>query len=124
MCSFEARLKHRDRVSRELDGTLSTNTTAHWLGKLSGKIPVSPVFDVAQALDNAFVHERDGVLDYSYDDGRKAKMIANPIRVSGITLPARAAPRMGEHNQALLSEAGFSAAQISKLRELGVIAPD
>ena len=49
-------------------------------------------------------------------------MIANPIRLHGATLPTRAAPRMGEHNQALLSEAGFSAAQISKLRELGVIA--
>jgi hypothetical protein len=30
---------------------------------------------------------------------------------------------MGEHNDALLAEAGFSAARISKLRELGVIAP-
>ena len=122
LCNFEARRKHRDRVTRELDGALTTNTTAHWLSKLSGKIPVSPVFDVAQALDNPFVHERDSVLDYAYDDGRQAKMIANPIRVHGVTLPARAAPRMGEHNQALLSEAGFSAAQISKLRELGVIA--
>jgi succinate--hydroxymethylglutarate CoA-transferase len=97
--------------------------TAHWLAKLAGKIPVSPVYDVAQALDNPFVHERDGVVDVAYDDGRHAKMIANPIRVPGVTLPARAAPRMGEHNEALLAEAGFSAAQIATLRELGVIAP-
>ncbi len=63
-----------------------------------------------------------GLLDYHYGDGRHAKMIANPIRVPGVTLPARAAPCMGPHNQALLTEAGFSAAQISKLRELRVIA--
>jgi succinate---hydroxymethylglutarate CoA-transferase len=124
MCNFEARLKHRDRVTRELDGALMTDSTAHWLEKLSGKIPVAPVFDVAQALDNAFVHEREGVLAYRYPDGRQARMIANPIRVSGTALPARAAPRMGEHNHALLSEAGFSEAQINKLRELGVIAAD
>lgn len=122
LCSFAARLKHRDRVTRELDAALMQDTTAHWLTKLSGKIPVSPVFDVAQALDNPFVHERNGVIDVSYDDGRKARMIANPIRVPGIELPARAAPRLGEHNEALLTEAGFSAAQIGKLRELGVIA--
>ncbi len=122
LCSFAARLKHRDRVTRELDAALMQHPTAHWLAQLSGKIPVSPVFDVAQALDNPFVHERNGVIDVSYDDGRKARMIANPIRVPGIELPARAAPRLGEHNEALLTEAGFSAAQIGKLRELGVIA--
>ncbi len=30
-------------------------------------------FDVAQALDNPFVHERDGVVDYAYPDGRAAR---------------------------------------------------
>ena len=80
------------------------------------------MYDVAQALDNAFVHERDGVVDYAYDDGRQARMIANPIRIPGVALPARAAPRMGEHNEALLREAGFDDAAIAKLREIGVIA--
>jgi crotonobetainyl-CoA:carnitine CoA-transferase CaiB-like acyl-CoA transferase len=123
LCDFKARLAHRDRVTRELDGALMTAPTAHWLQALSGKIPVAPVFDVAQALDNPFVHERDGVQDYGYGDGRSARMIASPIRVPGVELPARAAPRMGEHNEALLREAGFDAAAIAKLRELGVIAP-
>lgn len=122
LCSFAARLQHRDRVTRELDAALSTAPTAVWLQRLAGRIPVSPVYDVAQALDNAFVHERDGVVDFAYDDGRQARMIANPIRIPGVALPARAAPRMGEHNEALLREAGFDDAAIAKLRELGVIA--
>jgi crotonobetainyl-CoA:carnitine CoA-transferase CaiB-like acyl-CoA transferase len=62
------------------------------------------------------------VLGYEYPDGRAARMIANPIRVPGVDLPHRAAPRMGEHNDALLAEAGFDAGAIRKLRELGVIA--
>ena len=123
LCNFAARLAHRDRVTRELDAALMQHPTAHWLDKLSGKIPVSPVFDVAQALDNPFVHERDGVVGLAYGDGREAKVVANPIRVAGVTLPTRAAPSMGQHNEALLAEAGFSAEQIHKLRELGVIAP-
>jgi crotonobetainyl-CoA:carnitine CoA-transferase CaiB-like acyl-CoA transferase len=49
-------------------------------------------------------------------------MIANPIRVAGVDLPHRAAPRMGEHTEALLREAGFDAAAIAKLQALGVIA--
>jgi crotonobetainyl-CoA:carnitine CoA-transferase CaiB-like acyl-CoA transferase len=122
LVNFAARLKNRDRVTRLLDDALMQAPTAVWIERLSGRIPVSPVYDIAQALQNPFVHERDGVLGYQYPDGRAARMIANPIRVPGVDLPHRAAPRMGEHNEALLAEAGFDAGEIRKLRELGVIA--
>jgi len=121
LVNFEQRLKHRDRVTRLLDDALMQHPTAAWIERLAGKVPVSPVFDVAQALENPFVHERDGVLDYAYGDGRNARMIANPIRVHGVDLPQRAAPTMGEHTDALLRGAGFDAAAIARLRELGVI---
>ncbi|HEY4068633.1 MAG TPA: CoA transferase [Burkholderiaceae bacterium] len=122
LANFAARLKHRDRVTTLLDDALMQAPTAAWIERLAGKVPVSPVFDVAQALENPFVHERDGVVDYAYPDGRNARMIANPIRVSGVELPQRAAPSMGEHTDAVLRDAGFDAAAIAKLRALGVIA--
>ena len=122
LASFAARLKNRDLVTQLLDDAFSAQPTETWLAKLSGQIPVSPVYDVAQALDNTFVHERDGVVGFDYEDGRQARMIANPIRVAGVDLPHRAAPRMGEHNDALLREAGFSADAIARLRSQGVIA--
>ena len=121
LASFAARLAHRDRVTRLLDDALMQKPTAAWIEQLAGKVPVSPVFDVAQALENPFVHERDSVLGYDYPDGRAARMIANPIRVPGLELPTRAAPRMGEHTDSLLREAGFDDAAIAKLRALGVI---
>jgi crotonobetainyl-CoA:carnitine CoA-transferase CaiB-like acyl-CoA transferase len=121
LVSFKSRLANRDRVTRLLDDALMQQPTAVWIERLSGKVPVSPVFDVAQALENPFVHERDSVLGYQYDDGRAAQMIANPVRVPGVVLPARAAPSMGQHTDALLREAGFDAAAIAKLRALGVI---
>jgi crotonobetainyl-CoA:carnitine CoA-transferase CaiB-like acyl-CoA transferase len=124
LSSFAVRLKHRDRVTRLLDDALMQAPTAAWIDKLSGKVPVSPVFDVAQALENPFVHERDGVVAYDYEDGRQARMVANPIRVGGVDLPHRAAPHMGQDNVALLKEAGFDEAAIAKLRSLGVIAPE
>ena len=119
---FPARLAHRDRVTRLLDDALMQDTTTAWITRLAGKVPVAPVFDVAQALDNAFVAERDCVLDFDYPDGRSARLIANPVRVPGVDLPHRAAPRMGEHTVDLLREAGFDDAAIAKLAALGVIA--
>jgi succinate--hydroxymethylglutarate CoA-transferase len=122
LSTFASRLVNRDQVTRLLDDTLMQAPTAAWIERLSGKVPVSPVFDVAQALENPFVHERDGVVGYDYGDGRAARMIANPIRVPGVALPHRAAPRMGQDNDALLREAGFDEAAIARLRSLGVIA--
>ncbi|HKC43530.1 MAG TPA: CoA transferase, partial [Burkholderiales bacterium] len=79
LATFAARLAHRDRVTRLLDDALMRAPTAAWIERLAGKVPVSPVFDVAQALENPFVHERDSVLRYAYPDGRAARMIANPL---------------------------------------------
>ena len=104
-------------VEREL----LKQTTAHWLKHLSGKIPVAPVYDVKQALDNPLVVERQSVRDFAYPDGRTAKMIANPIRSPGTEWPQRAAPALGADTDALLKEIGYDAARIAKLRAQGVV---
>jgi crotonobetainyl-CoA:carnitine CoA-transferase CaiB-like acyl-CoA transferase len=119
--TFKARLANRERVTRMLDAALMTRTTAEWIEHFAGKVPASPVYDVAQALQSKFVAEREGVLDFRYPDGRSARMIAGPIRVPGVDLPARAAPAMGAHTDAQLRAAGYSAAQIAALRASGAI---
>ena len=91
--------------------------TSFWLEKLSGSVPVAPVHDVGQALDNPFVAERGSIRDYRYPDGRAARMVASPIRVSSTELPQRAAPALGADTDALLKEIGYDAARIARLRE-------
>jgi len=111
-----ARLERRDELTRMLDAEFSRDTTARWLAKLSGKVPVAPVYDVAQALDNPFVAERGGVTDFSYPNGKKARLIANPIRLSDAELPRRAAPALGADTDALLRSLGYSEERIAALR--------
>ena len=119
--TFKARLANRERVTQMLDAELMARTTAEWVEHFAGKVPASPVYDVAQALQSDFVAERDGVVDYRYPDGRSARMIAGPIRVPGVDLPARAAPAMGADTDGELRAAGYSDAQIAALRASGVI---
>ncbi len=119
--TYPARLKNRDRLTRMLDDALMTHDTAHWLKELSGKVPVAPVNTVAAALDNAFVAERGGIGDYSYPDGRSARMVVNPIRLPGVELPARAAPALGADTDALLAELDYDAARIAELKHNHVI---
>jgi crotonobetainyl-CoA:carnitine CoA-transferase CaiB-like acyl-CoA transferase len=120
--SFKARLAHRERLTQMLDEALSARTTDEWMAQFAGNVPAAPVYDVAQALESGFVSERGGVVDYKYADGRRARMVAPPIRVPGVELPARAAPAMGADTDAELRAAGYSDERIAALRAAGAIA--
>jgi crotonobetainyl-CoA:carnitine CoA-transferase CaiB-like acyl-CoA transferase len=122
LATFKARLANRERLTHLLDAVLTTRTTTEWIAHFAGKVPASPVCDVAQALQSEFVAERDGVVNFTYPDGRSARMIAGPIRVPGATLPTRAAPAMGADTDAQLRAAGYSHERIAALRAAGVIA--
>jgi len=119
--TYSRRLEQRDELTRMLDAEFSRDTTAGWLAKLSGKLPVAPVYDVGQALDNPFVAEREGIAEFSYPDGRKAKLLANPIRLSDAQLPRRAAPALGEDTDALLRSLGYGEERIAALRAAGAV---
>jgi len=119
--TFAQRLEQRDELTRLLDAEFSRDSTAAWLKKLSGKVPVAPVYDVGQALENPFVAERGGVADFSYPDGKKARLISNPIRLSDADLPRRAAPALGADTDDLLRGLGYSDERIAALRAAGAV---
>jgi crotonobetainyl-CoA:carnitine CoA-transferase CaiB-like acyl-CoA transferase len=121
LCDYKARLKHRDRVQRELDGVLMAEDTDEWIRRFAGKVPVAPVYDVAQALESEFVAEQKLVVDFIHPEHGPIKNVASPVRVGGASLPARAAPRMGEDTDALLHELGYAASDIAALREQVVV---
>jgi crotonobetainyl-CoA:carnitine CoA-transferase CaiB-like acyl-CoA transferase len=120
--TFPARLERRDEITALLDREFSRQTTAAWLEQLSARIPVAPVNDVKQALDNPFVAERGGVAEFRYPDGRSARLIAGPIRCAGAEAPRRAAPTLGADTDALLAGIGYAPERIRALREAGAIA--
>ncbi|MGQ0653070.1 MAG: CaiB/BaiF CoA transferase family protein [Betaproteobacteria bacterium] len=122
--TFKARLANRDRVTQMLDEALMARTTGEWIQQFAGKVPCSPVYDVAQALENEFVAERGGVAEYAYPDGNRTRMVAAPIRFAGVALPTRAAPSMGADTVAELRAAGYSDERIAALRAAGVIATE
>ena len=119
--SFKERLKRREEVAEMVEAELMKESTAHWVKALSGKVPIAPVHDVKQALDNSFVAERGSIQAFEYPDGRKARLIANPIRSPGTEWPRRAATALGADTDALLAEIGYDAARIARLRKEGVV---
>ncbi len=120
--TFKDRLRNRDELTGLLDAAFMTAPTGHWMAKLSGTVPVSPVLDIAQALENPFAHERGDIVTFERADGPAPRLLANPIRIGGVELPRRAAPALGADNERLLRAAGYSAGDITALLQQGVIA--
>jgi crotonobetainyl-CoA:carnitine CoA-transferase CaiB-like acyl-CoA transferase len=120
--TFAARLKNRERVTKELDAVLMTASTEEWMLRLRGKVPIAPVYDVRQALENPFVAEQQLVLDFGHVEHGHIREVASPVRIDkGDALPRRAAPRLGEDTQSLLEELGYDAKRIAALREQAAV---
>ncbi len=118
---FPERLVHRDLLTGLIDEALSARTTAEWMALFGGRIPASPILDVAQALANPFLRDRGLVREARTEDGAAVDLMANPIRTAGLPPVDAAAPGLGQHTDALLRAAGFSAERIAGLRAKGVV---
>ncbi len=99
----------------ELCALFRTRTRQEWVEAMAGTDTCfEPVYDVEQALASAPVQALGMLSGYG---------LLTPVRLSA--QPARAAAAHvaapGEHTAALLSELGYDAAAIDKLRERGVV---
>ncbi len=120
--SFAARLEHRAEVTEMLDAALSARTTAEWLEILQGVVPVAPVNDVAEALENPFVADADRVAGFTGPDGAEAlRMLVGPVRVAGAEQPRKAGPGLGADTGDILRRLGLGQAEIEALRAKGVV---
>jgi len=117
---FAARRAHRDALTRILDAEFSKQTTQAWLEKLRGTVPCAPVYDLAQALENPYFLERGGVQVLDHPDKPGLKLVASPFRLDE-PLPAKPAPKLGEHTEALLAELGYGEAEITRLKQEKVV---
>jgi crotonobetainyl-CoA:carnitine CoA-transferase CaiB-like acyl-CoA transferase len=119
--TVEARRVHRDRLTSLLDAEFMHHTTARWLDRLSGLLPVAPVYDLAQALDNPFAHAVGMVRTVPHAQRVDFRTLANPIKLDGERPPSRPAPPLGADSDALLIEAGYTSDEIVALRREGVV---
>ncbi len=110
-----SRRDHRDALTLELDAAFMQRSSADWLGVFQGVIPIAPVNDLAQGLDNPYVADIGMIQQLDHPAAPGLRRLACPIRLDGERLSARPAPKLNQHGAELLAELGYGADEIAAI---------
>lgn len=119
------RVKNRAALLPILERTFLTRTVADWLELLRvAEVPAAPVNNLDGAFSEPPVAERKMIVEYDHPDVGKVRLPGNPIRMSEMAdTISKPAPQLGQHTDAVLGRLlGFSAQEISSLRDTGAVA--
>jgi crotonobetainyl-CoA:carnitine CoA-transferase CaiB-like acyl-CoA transferase len=109
-----ARLHNRDALTRELDAVFGTASSAEWVERLGGTVPVAPVRTMSEALTREVAGDLLDEVNHPARPGMK--VLANPLRIAGERLPNRPGPALGADTDVLMAELGYSAGEVAALR--------
>ena len=116
------RIAHLPELQAELEATLVTNTSEHWLGVFDeAGVPAAPILNMEQVWSNEQVRARGFDVTLEHPTAGTIHNIGLPARLSGT--PGRIeryAPLLGEHTDEVLRFAGYSDAEIAEMKSEGV----
>ena len=112
------------QLSAILDEVFGAQPMAHWDEVFNGiHVTFGAVQGPQEVINDPQLKANDIVVPLEGAGGNLTSTISSPIQVHGVTkVPARRAPELGEHNETVLKDLGFSASEIDKLRASGAIA--
>ena len=118
---IDGRRKNWDELKSVLESAFSTKTSAEWMELLADDVPIAPINNIAEALDDPQVHLRNMVVEVDHPLVGKYKMPGNPVKM-GQEEVFGPAPTLGQHNQEVLGGLlGCSDAELESLQEKGII---
>jgi crotonobetainyl-CoA:carnitine CoA-transferase CaiB-like acyl-CoA transferase len=118
--TMPARRANAKALTAILDDIFLRRDLAEWQPILEkAGVTFSAVFSVDEAADDRQAREIGAVVPFA--DGA-ALTVSSPFHLDGATkvAPVRA-PAVGQHSEAVLQDAGYSAAEIAQLKSLGVL---
>ncbi|CAA0107264.1 CaiB/BaiF CoA transferase family protein [Zhongshania aliphaticivorans] len=119
------RLADKAFIDQTLADIFRLDSTKNWLAKLNAaRIPVAPVNNFEQALNDPQVQHRNMVVELKHPSGKSTKGPGNPIKLSRSNEESFSpAPLLGQNTDELMAElSNYSTADTTRLRAAGIIA--
>ena len=118
-----ARFRHTDELTAIIEAWTMKRDKHEVMRTLAGRgIPCGAVLDTAEVLQDPHLRERGMVFDLEHPTRGRFAMVGSPVRLSDSPTEATPAPLYGEHTEEVLTTlAGYTAADVQRLREQGVV---
>lgn len=115
------RAANREALVDAMTTVLRTRGTDQWVAAFEAAgVPAGPVKSMMQVLEDPQIHAREMVVEVEHPVAGKVEALGCPIKFSnGNGLTRRGAPVYGEHTAEVLSEIGYSEAEIAGLVRCG-----
>ena len=117
------RIRNREALAARIEAVLAARPRSHWLELLEARgVPCGPINDYAEVMADPHVRARELVVETDHPTLGRIPTLGTPIKLSETPLaPGRPAPRLGEHTDEILGDAGFGAEEIAALRRAGAV---
>jgi formyl-CoA transferase len=118
------RMEQRDVLAGELESALKGRDTQEWeAALLAAGVPCGPLRNYEQVCEDPHTVARDMVVTMHHPVEGEIRGLGIPVKMSDTPGQIRRpAPLLGEHTDELLAGLGYSASQISALRQQGAVA--
>jgi len=115
--------ENRPQLTAMLDEIFGSKPMSHWYEVFNGvHVTFGAVRDPQEVISDPQLRPNDIVVPLQGAGDKLNSTISSPIQVHGVSkVPAKRAPKIGEHNDEVLAELGFDAKAINDLRASGAI---
>ncbi len=113
------RVENRAELIPMISDVIKTKTMQEWLDALNeAGVPCGPIYTVDQIFQDPQVLARDMLVDVEHPKCGNIKVTGHPVKYSATPAAVETAPPMlGQHNDELLKELGYSDEDITRFKE-------
>jgi len=98
------RQANRGALMEAIDGEMKKQSTAFWLKRLNGVLPIAPVLELPQALDSPFLQSTEMIQTIRHPAKPDMRVLSNPIKIDGERLSQAPCSAYGADTTAYVGE--------------------